>query len=111
MRPAFNSSAATWVLIQQIVVRGLVAIKFLAIGRILGPSAIGSVSIALLAVAIAESLSDTGLPQAVVQGHETPSRRELSAVWTTLATRGLLVAMLLVALAPVMNSQFHLGHA
>jgi Polysaccharide biosynthesis protein. len=56
------------VLLQQLFVRGLVAVKFLALGRILGPSAIGSVSIALLAVAIAESLSDTGLPQAVIQG-------------------------------------------
>ncbi|WP_345815404.1 oligosaccharide flippase family protein [Paraburkholderia sp. PREW-6R] len=111
MRVGLGPSSPTWVLLQQVVVRGLVAVKFLALGRILGPSAIGSVSIALLAVAIAESLSDTGLPQAVVQGHESPSRRELSAVWTTLATRGLLVALLLVALAPVMNSQFHLGHA
>ncbi|WP_206002650.1 oligosaccharide flippase family protein [Paraburkholderia polaris] len=96
---------------QQLVVRGLVAVKFLALGRILGPSAIGSVSIALLAVAIAESLSDTGLPQAVIQGGNAPTRSELSAVWTTLATRGVLVALLLIALAPVMNSQFHLGNA
>lgn len=109
MRPAFNSSAATWVLIQQIVVRGLVAVKFLAIGRLLGPAAIGSVSVALLAVAIAESLSDTGLAQAVVQAKSTPTRAELGAVWTTLTTRGTLIALLLIALAPLMNSQFHLG--
>ena len=37
MRPAFGGSAATWVLIQQVLVRGLVAVKFLAIGRMLGP--------------------------------------------------------------------------
>src|ERR1700722_2735843 len=64
----FDQDAAIWVLLQQIVVRGFVAVKFLAIGRILGPAAIGSVSVALLAVAIAEALSDTGLAQAVVQG-------------------------------------------
>ncbi|WP_414696551.1 oligosaccharide flippase family protein [Paraburkholderia sp.] len=109
MRPAFGGSAATWVLIQQIVVRGLVAIKFLAIGRMLGPAAIGSVSVALLAVAIAESLSDTGLAQAVVQSKSVPTRSELGAVWTTLTTRGTLIALLLIALAPLMNAQFHLG--
>ena len=91
-----------------VVVRGLVAVKFLAIGRILGPEAIGAVSVALLAVAIAESLSDTGLAQAVVQGHDAPTHGELGAVWTTLAARGVLIGLLLAALAPFMGSQFHL---
>ncbi|SDH14814.1 oligosaccharide flippase family protein [Paraburkholderia phenazinium] len=107
--PVFDGSAATWVLIQQVVVRGLVALKFLAIGRMLGPAAIGSVSVALLAVAIAEALSDTGLAQAVVQAKVMPSRGELGAVWTTLTARGTLIALLLIALAPLMNAQFHLG--
>jgi O-antigen/teichoic acid export membrane protein len=105
----FDQDAAVWVLLQQIVVRGLVAVKFLAIGRILGPAAIGSVSIALLAVAIAEALSDTGLAQAVVQGRDAPSRPQLGAVWTTLASRGMLIALLLVGAAPLMDQQFHLG--
>ncbi len=109
IRPNFGASAAFWVLLQQVTVRGLVAVKFLAIGRILGPTAIGSVNIALLAVAVAESLSDTGLAQAVIQGRESPTRTELGAVWTTLAARGLLVALLLIAVAPLMDSQFHLG--
>jgi O-antigen/teichoic acid export membrane protein len=109
MRPAFDGSAATWVLLQQVVVRGLVALKFLAIGRMLGPAAIGSVSVALLAVAIAEALSDTGLAQAVVQAKSVPSRTELGAVWTTLTARGVLIALLLLALAPVLGAQFQLG--
>jgi O-antigen/teichoic acid export membrane protein len=105
----FDQDAAIWVLLQQIVVRGFVAVKFLAIGRILGPAAIGSVSVALLAVAIAESLSDTGLAQAVVQGRETPNRSQLGAVWTTLASRGTLIALLIICAAPLMDQQFHLG--
>lgn len=107
-RGGFGTHAATWVLLQQVVVRGLVAIKFLAIGRMLGPAAIGTVGVALLAVAIAESLSDTGLAQAVIQGREAPTRDQLGAVWTTLLTRGALVALLLVAIAPLMESQFKL---
>ena len=105
---SFGASAATWVLLQQFAVRGLVAVKFLAIGRMLGPEAIGSVSVALLAVAIAEALSDTGLAQAVIQGEHAPTRSQLSAVWTTLTARGVLISLLLVALAPLLNSQFHL---
>jgi len=103
MRPAFGSSAATWVLMQQVVVRGLVAVKFLAIGRMLGPAAIGSVSVALLAVAIAESLSDTGLAQAVVQAKSTPTRAELGAVWTTLTARGTMIALQLAAALPLIR--------
>lgn len=110
-RAGLGSSAATWVLLQQVLMRGLVAIKFLAIGRILGPEAIGSVSVALLAVAIAEALSDTGLSQAVIQGQAAPTRDELGAVWTTLATRGVVIGTALVAIAPLMNNQFHLGGA
>ncbi|WP_322058638.1 oligosaccharide flippase family protein [Paraburkholderia sp. J63] len=111
VKAGFGPGAATWVLLQQVVVRGLVAVKFLAIGRILGPSAIGLASVALLAVMIAEALSDTGLPQAVIQGPTPPTRDQYGAVWTTLATRGLLIALLLVACAPLMNAQFHLGGA
>ena len=105
---SFGASAATWVLLQQFAVRGLVAIKFLAIGRMLGPAAIGSVSVALLAVAIAEALSDTGLAQAVIQGEHAPTRPQLSAVWTTLTARGVLISLLLVGSAPLLSSQFHL---
>lgn len=105
---SFGASAATWVLLQQFAVRGLVAIKFLAIGRMLGPEAIGSVSVALLAVAIAEALSDTGLAQAVIQGEHAPTHSQLGAVWTTLTARGVLISFLLVALAPLLSSQFHL---
>jgi O-antigen/teichoic acid export membrane protein len=108
VRAGLHPSAATWVLLQQLVVRGLVAVKFLALGRILGPAAIGSVSIALLAVAIAESLSDTGLAQAIIQDRDAPTRSQLGAVFTTLATRGVGIALLLAALAPTMFHLFHL---
>src|SRR5215469_5971989 len=76
-----------------------------------GPGAATWVLLQLLAVAIAEALSDTGLAQAVIQGPTPPTRAEAGAVWTTLATRGLLIALLLVASAPLMDAQFHLGGA
>src|SRR5260370_37641618 len=95
----FDQDAAIWVLLQQIVVRGFVAVKFLAIGRILGPAAIGSVSVALLAVAIAEALSDTGLAQAVVQGRETPNRSQLGPVWTTRCSRRAFIPGLVICAA------------
>lgn len=109
LRSSLQPSAATWVLLQQAFGRGLVAVKFIALGRILGMAAIGTISVALLAIAIAEALSDTGLAQAIVQGREAPTRSQLSAVLTTLMTRGVLMALALAALAPVMYRLFHLG--
>jgi len=110
-RSGLHASSAAWVLGQQVMVRGLVAVKFLVVGRILGPSAVGIAAVALLAVAIAEALSDTGLPQAVVQGQQPPSPDQLGALWTVLTCRGALVALLLAALAPVLQAQFHLDGA
>jgi O-antigen/teichoic acid export membrane protein len=108
-RASFGPTAATWLLLQQISARTLVAAKFLLLGRILGPVAIGAVSVALLAIAIAESLSDTGLAQAIIQGRDEPTQAQLGSVLTTLASRGVFIAMLLSLLAPVMASAFHLG--
>lgn len=101
---AFNKALARpdhalWVLVQQLAVRGLLAFKFLLAARLLGPEQIGLVGIATLALAIVESLSDTGLLQAVVQRHSKISRQEAGAVWTLQMSRGLLVALTLLLMA------------
>lgn len=90
---------ALWVLIQQVAVRGLIALKFLLAARLLGPELIGLVGIATLALAIAESLSDTGLSQAVVQRHSKISAKEAGAVWTLQMVRGFVLAIALLLLA------------
>ena len=90
---------AFWVLVQQVAVRGLIALKFLLAARLLGPEQIGQVGIALLSLAIVEALSDTGLSQAVVQRHSTVNPKEAGAVWTLQMTRGIVLAMALLLLA------------
>lgn len=110
-RRRLSASSAVWVLGQQAAVRGMVAVKFLVVGRLLGPEALGVAGVALLAVAIAEALSDTGLPQAVIQGQRAPAPAELGAVWSALAWRGALVALVLLGLAPLLETQFHLAGA
>lgn len=79
--------------------RGLIALKFLLAARLLGPELIGLVGIATLSLAIVESLSDTGLSQAVVQRHSTINPREAGAVWTLQMSRGLVLAIALLLLA------------
>lgn len=94
-----DQSHVLWVLLQQLLVRGVVAVKFLLVARLLGPEAIGLVGVALLAIAIAEGLSDTGLPQALVQSSSTIDRLQAGAVWTLQAVRGIFLASLLGASA------------
>ena len=109
-RSLWQSGAMT-VLLQQGLLRALVAIKYLLIARLLGPAAVGTIGVALLVLAIAEAVSDTGLNQAIVQKSGRPSHTELGATWTLLILRGLSIGLLLAALAPFLSRQFHVPEA
>jgi len=92
----------SWVIVQQVLVRGILALKFLLAARLLGPEQIGLVGVALFSLAIVESLSDTGLSQAIVQKAVIINSTEAGAVWTLLLCRGLaLSALLLLAAIPI----------
>ena len=104
-------SGAISVLLQQGVMRALAGIKFLLIARMLGLEAVGTIGIALLALALAEAVSDTGLWQAIVQENRRPSNTELGATWTLLILRGLGIGVILAALAPFLSRQFHVPDA
>lgn len=88
-----------WVVLQQVGVRGLQAVKFLLAARLLGPEQVGLVGIALICLAIAEGMSDTGLSQAVVQNRRSVNRWQAGAVWTLQVTRGTGIAVCLWLLA------------
>jgi O-antigen/teichoic acid export membrane protein len=84
-----------WVIFQQVILRGLVGLKFLLVGRMLGPEAVGLIGVALLALAVTESLSDTGLPQAIVQQPAATNADQIGAIWTLLLLRGFVVGLVL----------------
>lgn len=88
-----------WLFIQQLFVRGLIAIKFLLAARFLGPEIIGLIGIAMLSLSIIESLSDTGLAQAVVQTNKKIDDHQAGAVWTLQLFRGFMLSGLLSAFA------------
>lgn len=97
---------ALWVLIQQLAVRGLTAFKFLLAASLLGPEKIGLVGIATLSLALVESLSDTGLSQAVVQRHSKINPQVAGAVWSLQMTRGIVLSILLLLLAAPIAALF-----
>ena len=70
--------------------------------RLLGPEQIGTVGVALLALAIVESASDSGLSQAIIQRSNMLGCEEAGAVWTLLLCRGLTLSfLLLISAVPI----------
>ena len=97
-----------WVLGQQVVLRACQALKFLAAARCLGPEAFALVAVAMTALLVAESLSETGLGPAMVQREQPISAAEAGAVWTLQVFRGGLLALTLWVLSPLLADLFRL---
>lgn len=95
----FNQSSVTWVFAQQGVSRLLVAFKFFLLARLLGPHSIGLIAACLMALSIAESLTEMGMSHALIQRRELLDPRSLDALWTATALRGLLLTFVLFAAA------------
>ncbi|MBQ0958350.1 oligosaccharide flippase family protein [Ideonella sp. 4Y11] len=91
--PAQDS--ARWVYLQQIWQRVAIAAKFFVAAAWLGPEAIGLVSIALVAMAMSEAISETGIPQALIQSSTEASPRTLGTAYVLTALRGGFLALLL----------------
>lgn len=102
---------SSWVIAQHVFVRGLLALKLFLAARALGPEQIGLIGVVLLSLAIVESLSDTGLSQAIVQRTEIINTLEAGAVWTLLLGRGLLLSFLLLVAAIPISIFFDINNA
>jgi O-antigen/teichoic acid export membrane protein len=95
----FDQSSATWVFAQQGVSRLLVAFKFFLLARLLGPHSIGLIAACLMALSIAESLTEMGMSHALIQRRELLDPESLDALWTATAIRGFLLTLVLFASA------------
>lgn len=93
LRALLKTESPSWVAVQQLSVRGLVALKFLLVARLLGPSAIGEIVVALVAISIAEALTQIGLEHGIVQTRDRLSGSRQNAVWTMQVARGLIIAL------------------
>jgi len=70
----------------------LTAVKFLLAAKLLGPEQFGFAGVALLILAIAESISDTGLSHAIIQNPKSPKPKERGVLFSIQAIRGLLLS-------------------
>ncbi len=95
----FSASGPFWVFVQHGAGRIALALKFLVLARVLGPEGVGLIGVGLLAMAIAEALSELGLMQALVQRREALTQAQLSAVWGWQLLRAALLGTGLALLA------------
>lgn len=95
----FSPSGPFWVFVQHGAGRIAVALKFLVLARVLGPEGVGLIGVGLLAIAVAEALSELGLLQALVQRREALTQAQVSAVWGWQLLRTVLLGTGLALLA------------
>ena len=106
-----NKESFLWVVVQQVFVRGLTALKFFVAARILGPESFAQIGVGLLAVAMVESLTDTGMQQAVIQKSTQLDHTEAGAVWTLQIIRGAVLAFFLLLVSPYIAEAFSVASA
>lgn len=92
------STHALWVVLNHGFSKTLMALKFLLAAKFLGPELMGVVGLLLVIYAIAESLSEFGLIQAIIQAPEAPSVLQINSVWWALFVRGVGLSLLLVGI-------------
>lgn len=100
-----NPNHVLWALFQQFGSRGLVALKWLIVARLLGPEQFGGFSASLLILAITDALSQVGISTALIQGDE-PDRQKSNAAWTFLFLRGAIISIVLLLSIPLIVSFF-----
>jgi PST family polysaccharide transporter/lipopolysaccharide exporter len=99
--------SAVWLLSQNIVGRGLQLATLIVLGRLIGPSEIGLMGIALLSLAAINKFTKIGLNSALVQQVEENVDQYLDTTWMLEIGRGVLIGGGLFLAAPLIASVFN----
>ena len=89
-----------WVFAGKVGSRGLQAIKLVVLARLLVPDDFGLFGIVMLALAAAETFTQTGFQTALIQKQDDTDEY-LDTAWTVQVIRGFLLAVALFAAAPL----------
>ena len=93
---------AGWVFAGKIVGRGMQLVKLVVLARLLSPEDFGLFGIVLLAIAALQSFTQTGFSTALIQRKDN-TEDYLDTAWTVQVIRGLVLAGILFAVAPVVG--------
>ncbi len=102
-----TASAGGWVLLGTVLASALGAARTLVVAWVLGPGQLGVAAAALLVVSALESVTNTGVDTALVS-HPGRVEDDLDAAFTVQALRGVVLAALMLAMAPLVGWFFEL---
>jgi len=99
-----------WVFFLRIFNQGFSLLRLIILARILSPNDFGLMGIALLAMSILETFSQTGFEQALIQKKED-IESYLNNAWTVLILRGFILFIILYFIAPYVAIFFNAQEA
>lgn len=97
--------ALGWRGVQLLGHKVIFVVRLVVLARILGPTEFGLLTIAQTAIGVINQVTDLGMIPALVQ-KPAPERRHYNAAWTVNLFRGLVVAAVVVAAAPLVARVF-----
>jgi PST family polysaccharide transporter/lipopolysaccharide exporter len=100
------AKGAVWAMGQNAFGRVLQLAMLVVLARLIGPSEIGLVGIALLALSAVKKFTDIGLNAALIQRVEENVDEHLNTVWILEMGRGLLIFAVLYLAAPLAGAAF-----
>ena len=92
------AKGAAWMIGMRMTIRVLGVISMLILARLLAPSDFGLVALATLVMGVVETMGQFGFDNAIIQ-NQAANHRHYNTAWTLNLIRGLLSALMLVALA------------
>lgn len=99
-----------WLLALRITNRGLGFIRTIILARLLLPQDFGLLGVAMLAASTLDAFSQTGFQSALVQ-KKGDVKAYLDVAWTILAIRGIILFIVLYAMAPLIAQFFNSSQA
>ncbi len=97
---------SVWTIATRWCMRGIGLVNTVVLARLLSPGDFGIVAMAIVAWGLLQVFSDTGQTLAIIR-HPDPTREHFDTAWTMSVITGLVVALVLVAAAPIAAQYFH----
>lgn len=95
-----------WMILLRWTLRLIGLVSTVILARLLTPADFGIVSMAMIVVGILEVLNQTGQQLAIIR-LEHPTREDYDAAWTISAIVGLIIAVIILIIAPFTEVYFH----
>lgn len=100
----------SWMALLRGSIRGMSLIKIVILARILTPSQFGVYGIAVLVLGLLEILTETGINVVLIQ-EEGKADKFISTAWIVSVFRGILISLVIIALAPFIAGFFGSANA